>query len=123
MEIKEANRKYICEIMKDMCDDFDHNDMQLRDSYSGRGMYRKNCVGIVGGNICDIMVQLMELIPELLQQSEEDGYEELYDDFIAIMKSANTDNMGRGMIVYFPPLQMITDDGDEEEIETENEGE
>lgn len=123
--MNDVNQKYICEEIEGMCDGAGEGEFRYYPDYSGRCMYGKNCVGIVGRTETEIMVELMQLIPNMLNESE-DGMEDLYNDFIHVMKSARSDNMGTRMIVYFPSLQddrLEEFDESEEEEEDENENE
>lgn len=69
--------------------------------YSGRSMYGKECVGITLSNITDLLN-----IGAALYAFLGDGHltDEVYSRF---MRGASTDNMGRGMIVYWPNITCI----------------
>lgn len=67
-------------------------------SYSGRGMYGKSCVGVRVANDAEMLVMTANVAIECDAAQRE----ELPD----IVSNAKTDNMGRGLIVYFPNMQM-----------------
>ena len=67
-------------------------------SYSGRGMYGKNCVGVV---VEDVFALGVAVGQESRHYSED-------------IPSAKTDSMGRDIIVYWPDLAW-PEDGTEED--------
>jgi hypothetical protein len=67
---------------------------EYRERYSGRGMYGRNCVGVVCSNPLSLCMTL--------------GKEGFDVDLIP-----RTDNMGLSTIVYFPDLQDDSEDGNE----------
>ncbi len=77
-------------------------------SYSGRGMFGKQCVGASGdGSALEIMAALVEALPANLPEVAEDG-EQAVDDFAdllaELMSDARTDSMGRGTVIYWPQI-------------------
>lgn len=67
-------------------------------SYSGRGMYGKQCLGVVSENT-------IETIVDILRWAFSEGTTENDDLYYALskaMQSAKTDSMGQGYIIYFP---------------------
>lgn len=77
--------------IKEFCDEYDYD---FRDDYSGRCMYGKTCIGIVGGDIDVIYTQLNDYL-------NNNGY----DDIINKLGFPRVDNMGLNYIVYFPHLR------------------
>ena len=63
-------------------------------SYSGRGMYGKECIGVT----VESVQQLFQAILRAAHDNEE--MDMLFDD--QIFADANWDNMGRDYIVYWP---------------------
>jgi len=74
---------------KDALDNDDIYPVEIRDNYSGRGMYGKTTFAIVTDSVSD-------LIPALLRQAQEDP--ESMPDF-SIFK-LRQDNMGLGVVLY-----------------------
>ena len=64
-------------------------------SYSGRGMYGKQCLGISSENV-------IETIVDILHWAFSEGDDDLYYALSKAMQSAKTDSMGHGLIIYFP---------------------
>lgn len=67
-------------------------------SYSGRGMYGNSCVGVRVANDSEMLAMAANIAIEC----DDAQREELPD----IVGNAKTDNMGRGLIVYFPNMPM-----------------
>ena len=64
-------------------------------SYSGRGMYGKQCLGISSENV-------IKTIVDILRWVFGEGDDDLYYALSKAMQSAKTDSMGHGFIIYFP---------------------
>lgn len=73
-------------------------------SYSGRGMYGRSCLGVETDDLGDLFAAVLE---------ELEGEEDTQDVQLAF-KSMRTDSMGRGTIVYFPAIPFVGDDDEEE---------
>jgi hypothetical protein len=90
-------------------------DVELRESYSGRGMYGKSCFGLVGRNVASIGMKLTAYLAD----SDE------LDLAVSLAKCANQDSMGMEGIIYFPgfewPTSEESSDDSDEEIEEEDE--
>lgn len=92
-------------------------------SYSGRGMYGKTCVGIVGSfrdcmNIIAIVVGTQA--EELYDANDDDASDIHYDlqDNLASLMEFNYDSMGLDVVVYWPKIEYIRfDDQSDEEDE------
>ena len=66
----------------------------FRDDYSGRFMFGRRCIGVSGKG--DLKMDLFEfLVNDGLSVSRARQ----------IINSASTDDMGLGMIIYFPSIQ------------------
>lgn len=98
-------------------------------SYSGRGMYGENCVGITG-NISDCMIVIgmiinanaQEVFDECIDCADENVNQvyESRDEFQATVErimSFRMDNMGSAVVIYWPylPYQEVEDYYDDEE--------
>lgn len=70
----------------------------VRENYSGRGMYGRTCVGIVVG-----CTQLAFKFFAALAMEDVAGPDVAFQ----LAEQAQTDSMGRDMIVYFPRLTLI----------------
>lgn len=82
-------------------------------SYSGRAMYGAQCVGfeVDGGMDLALGVALQRAAQEFDENPAGDfGAVELVE---AMAMSTRTDNMGRGMIVYWPSIQAEQDKDEE----------
>jgi hypothetical protein len=82
----------------------------LRDNYSGRGMYGQECFGFVTNDYGSPFAFFVQL-GIIGAQNEEDTSIEDSDYFDTgaaeqLAMSAQTDSMGRGSIVYFPGWQV-----------------
>lgn len=81
------------------------DETQIRDNYSGRGMYGETCVGVVGSSVATA-IQFMYALAEVLHDDEYDQ-----KDFVLEMAEAiRTDNMAFNTIFYFPGYT-VSDEG------------
>lgn len=79
------------------------SDLRLHEDYSGRGMYGKTTTGIS----CDNMRQFMEAIGNtfygMIEDAMVDGEEyntSDAEDLVDVLSNLQTDNLGRGIIIY-----------------------
>lgn len=91
-------------------------DVELRETYSGRGMYGDTCIGVVGEQS-----ELETFERELAKAATLEKYgvdnmlsaEPVIEDFIeelgAIADSRRTDSMGMSTIYYYPRLTITED--------------
>lgn len=82
----------------------------LRENYSGRGMYNKNCFGVVGrGNFGTLF--LLGVAEAVMEVSDGDDYPDDRDFSIVwdLAKNMTTDNMARDTIFYFPSYELSDD--------------
>lgn len=71
-------------------------------SYSGRGMYGKQCVGFTfEGNTLDAVADLFEVAAY---------YDHGVFELARVVKSAQTDNMGMDTVIYFPRVKWAEKD-------------
>ena len=90
----------------------ENSDYEAR-SYSGRGMYGRNCLGITCENP-------LSCILDILFNADSNTVEDVIE---LLRKDCRQDNMGLDMIVYFPNIKWdeyeaadyYTDDEEEEE--------
>ena len=75
-------------------------------SYSGRAMYGRSCLGVETNDVGDLFAAVLE------QVEGDDDTREIQDAF----RNMRTDAMGRGTIVYFPNVEFV---GDEDQHECE----
>lgn len=68
------------------------NDLELREDYSGRGMYGRSTSGVVGS-----MNDLLYAIGEILEYGDEDEIEIVRE---GCRDGVRTDSMGLSMIIY-----------------------
>lgn len=91
------------EAIKNFCEEHGYD---LRLNYSGRGMYGRECFGLV---VPDSGIEACMLLAVYLSQEVGDISVE------NLASNVRTDSMGRDLIVYFPNYKLH--DGDEEEEE------
>lgn len=84
-------------------------------SYSGRGMYGKECLGV-----CTENVNVIAFIYDIMETSFDQDRADLEEDIMQI-REAKTDSMGKGMIVYFPNVPYNKDEDEDEEEDEEEE--
>ena len=83
------------ETLRAFCDDYGY---EYRENYSGRGMYGRNCVGIVCE--CSAIDLIMDLADYIMNNF--DGYISVRD---ALNGQVRQDSMGIDTIVYFPGIE------------------
>lgn len=89
------NSNPIFEILQDAADECD---FQIRESYSGRGMFGKDCFGIVG-SFENLGTFISMVTAELIESFYEEG-DTLFDNM-------RMDNMGQyDYIFYWPDIQI-----------------
>jgi len=99
------------------------DDVQYRHNYSGRGMYGKRCVGITGGRIevqkilADVMHQIMDAVVD----SQDAQVREEARDVIDVLMDYRSDNMAHDIIIYWPNVEDIDENGDMFEVDEEDE--
>lgn len=79
-------------------------------SYSGRGMMGRECLAVNADGALGMFASVLQAITEM---GEEPGELNL---LMEMMRSARTDNMGHGVVVYWPDLEFLPEDeedGDE----------
>jgi len=100
----------IQQLLKQACED--HGDVSFRNTYSGRGMYGRQCVGITGdpGEVSRVVSQVIK-DARLADVKDDDFDFDLLVDTLLV--EYNEDSMGLGTIMYWPCLEPL----DEENLE------
>ncbi len=75
-------------------------------SYSGRGMYGKECLAFTADSETSSFAVAADLIAAAL-----DAGEDFVEPVLAAMRGIRTDSMGRGTVFYFPRVS-AEDEGD-----------
>ena len=88
----------------------DSEDVQVYERYSGRGMYGKQCFGLVGRSLTSTAMKLACFLME-------DGNDELA---LSLSNRIGEDSMGTDSIIYFPghewPVEEELEDDREDEL-------
>ena len=82
------------------CDEADYTSR----SYSGRGMYGAKCLGVECDNVIEATVRIVLALTDIFNIKGQDM--DLYSHCCAALERGLTDSMGRGIILYFPNVQM-----------------
>lgn len=70
---------------------------QVRERYSGRCMYGRECPGVVTTDGTSVMALVAEIVGNCA--------DEYRDDLVEAFRRASTDAMGLDEIIYFPSVQ------------------
>lgn len=89
--------------IKTLIEELDDCGFKVR-SYSGRGMYGQECLGITCDNPVETLVSIMELVYELSVYNDGDN-EPQFLDYTSLFMSGRTDSMGLSSIIYFPNIK------------------
>ena len=82
-------------------------------SYSGRGMYGRECLAIEGSSAMYIIASMLEKISE-----EGEDAAEAASDLSEALRRSSQDSMGLDVVLYFPHIKFV---GEEDEDEDEEE--
>ena len=108
--------KEIVELLRRVIDDAE--DVNIRNDYSGRGMYGRRCVGITGRK-ADCMTVIGEVIK--LAHSESAHNDELdFDSAVDLLMSFDQDSMGYDVILYWEDIQAEDEEEPDEAQEWES---
>ncbi len=88
------------------------DDVELREKYSGRGMYGRECPGITGS-----MEGCMAVISEVIKAAHMQGDLE-FEDIVDTLLDFKQDSMGRDIILYWPELAAF----EYEEVQQQGDG-
>ncbi len=100
----------IAKLVKDVCEQTEDSDYEVRfrNDYSGRGMYGRNCIGIVGsekGCLQVIAAALKQARADSIHDSEVD-----FDGMVDTLMDFDRDSMGRDIIIYWPQVDSLEED-------------
>ena len=116
--------------LADACRDYLEDvglEVDFRSSYSGRGMYGRQCVGITGRDrdcrelIAKVICGMREDLKSVQLGSSEEENDRVFDEAVGILLNYDWDSMGMGgVILYWPqlevlPEEMMRDDRDEDD--------
>jgi len=121
------------EALRKACEDVGDSDIvSFRNTYSGRGMYGRQCVGIVGTMaecqlvIAQVVKNLSMALSRVAKESVDPDYsatednladtENDFDKAITDLMSFSQDNMGMDMVMYWPGLEPIFEENQEIEL-------
>jgi len=121
------------EALREACEDVgDSGIVSFRNTYSGRGMYGRQCVGIVGSMaecqliIAQVVKGLSMALSRVAKESVDPDYSATEDDLadtendfdkaITTLMNFSMDSMGRGTILYWPELEPIFEENQEIEL-------
>lgn len=98
----------IAKLVKDACEQTEDSDYEVRfrNDYSGRGMYGRRCIGIVGSE-----KGCKQVVAEVLKQAHSDPSSDLEFDTVAdTLLDYDRDSMGRDIIMYWPQVDSLEED-------------
>jgi hypothetical protein len=121
------------EALREACEDVGNSDIvSFRNTYSGRGMYGRQCVGIVGSMaecqlvIAQVIKTLSMALSRVAKESVDPDYSATEDDLadtendfdlaINSLMNFSQDNMGLDVILYWPNLEPIFEENQEIEL-------
>lgn len=88
--------------------------VELRDDYSGRGMYGDSCWGVVGetDELQNFEAELakaatLEEVGSTNDQNAEDVLETFMDKLAELRKYRREDSMGMSRIYYYPQIELV----------------
>jgi hypothetical protein len=99
----------------------DNGDVSFRTSYSGRGMYGENCIGITGDTlevnrvIADVLEEMFDNVEVETDDDARYNISEQMKKDMRTLLNYRQDSMGRDIICYWSKLQAT-----EEMIELQN---
>ncbi len=77
-------------------------ELDIRDDYSGRGMFDKTTYAVVVQNPCELMVNVIQYIKETLEDMSQDELAAAnFIPDVSDMKYLRTDSMGRDSVVVY----------------------
>lgn len=94
--------KSLAQLIQEIAENGD-DDTRFRADYSGRGMYGRQCVGIVGDSTC-LQQVIAQVIKDAHRQSDDLDLD--FDDVVDALLDYSEDSMGRDRIFYWPSIQM-----------------
>lgn len=98
--------------LRDACKTYPEFDVQFREDYSGRGMYGRRCVGIVGrptecrAILARVICDLREDLKTVQMGSSEEESDRVFQEAVDTLLDYATDSMGMGgQIFYWSELE------------------
>ena len=83
-----------------VCEHCGNQEADLRENYSGRGMYGRECYAIVVDNQMQLVSDLIQFMGDNVHGDEDKG-EMIWDGGeIPDIDSLRIDSMGRGVVIY-----------------------
>lgn len=87
---------------------FENNDIKFR-SYSGRGMYGKECLAVTtdqfdGDNPVATVVEIVQLMLDDVTCNSD------RNDILDDLRRSYMDSMGRSNVIYFPHIKIVVED-------------
>jgi hypothetical protein len=79
-------------------------EFEMRDDYSGRGMYGKACLGFTTDSPLALHGAICAILAEQERDADNDG--EIYEGICWYELSPATDSMGLSSILYYPNVQI-----------------
>ncbi len=118
---------YISDKLKRVFDDLS-DEFSIRNDYSGRFMYGAKCFAITtrsGGQAGELFSAILCGVQcvnaDMTGETEMlDAYVDLLNELSDLFSNMCQDQMGLGMVDYFPGYQLVEDDETDEEDEEEN---
>jgi len=104
--------------LKDAC--AYHENARFRNNYSGRAMYGKRCVGIVGSYgecmavIAKVIIDSRAELSRVQMGSSEEECTRLFTEAVYTLLNYTQDNMGLDIILYWPSLGPVPEPTSEE---------
>jgi len=95
----------------------ENNDSEIRvRSYSGRGMFGATCLGITTDQYTSPSGVIKDLIVAFVEQNHENkNFIQEFRQFTDYLNDPRSDSMGRGTVTYFPDIDWVDEDEDEDE--------
>ena len=96
------------------CANYRDGDVHFRNSYSGRMMYGKSCVGITGSfdNCMAVIADTISALAAELFDSDDHEFHK-FDDYVSTLMRFRMDSMGLDSIVYWPDLEPLPDENED----------
>lgn len=100
-------------LLKLIVDLHDEEDFLVKVDYSGRGMFGKECLGVIGSDTATVIHKIMDSIMNKYCD-EKDTQLELFHELTEILSGGcKQDSMGLDCIVYFPYVEIDEDKKEE----------
>jgi len=76
-------------------------------SYSGRGMYGKQCLALTVDREDSVSQVFAELLDQATELNDLDDMRHMVEVIKEGMKAAKTDSLGRDQVLYFPNVEYV----------------